>query len=166
MRKYLIGFIAGAVLLLAGLITLQFSYTASKRYVTKCCQDNSALLESLVEACREYDTGESGGVSLDTETAPESVRNILESLRAKYQPDSEYAVFSSCKVNFDDDGNMQLWIRAKTETAAGDGHTAPDLRVCYLVYLDDKLAEDQQYMKKHEQLVGNWYFWSTDTYSC
>lgn len=168
MRRHLIGSIAGAVLLLAGLIALQRSYTAPRRYVKSCYCDNRELLDSLAEACREYDAGESGNVRLDAETAPESVRKILEPLRTKYQPDSENAVFSSCSVRYDAGGKMQLQICAKTEKAAGDGHTAPDLRLCYLVYLEDGYAEDLpyiQYMKEHGSIAGNWYFWSRDTYS-
>lgn len=95
----------------------------------------------------------------------DKVKSILSNLREQYQKDSDYPVFSSISVKYDDYGNMLLSMQAKKERLKnGDGIDSPDIRVYYLVYIDENY-NDNSPIKEKEPFYDNWYTWSSDTYS-
>lgn len=93
------------------------------------------------------------------------VEVILNGLRERYQQDSDYPVFSSVKAQYDDNGAMVLTVQTKKEKLKnGDGINKPDIRVFYLVYIDENY-DGASPKGERKPFCGNWYTWSADIYS-
>ncbi len=101
----------------------------------------------------------------DNEESFNKVKSILSRLREQYQKDSDYPVFLSVSVKYDETGNMLLSMQTKKEKLKnGDGIDNPDIRVYYLVYIDENYNGVSP-IKEKEPFYDNWYTWSSDTYS-
>ena len=93
------------------------------------------------------------------------VKSILSRLRGQYQKDSEYPVFSSISVQYDDNGDILLSMQTKKKKLKnGDGIDSPDIRVYYLVYIDENY-NGCSLIKETEPFYDHWYTWSSDTFS-
>lgn len=101
----------------------------------------------------------------DEEEAFQQVKETLNRLRERYQKGSSYPVFSAVSVQYDDSGDMLLSMQVKKEKLKnGDGINVPDIRVYYLVYIDENY-NGSSLIKETEPFYDNWYTWSSDTYS-
>lgn len=154
------------ILLVLAVITLAaVKYYASYRYLKQCLHSNEAELEQLADYVRGiYAEGDSS-VKIDEESCHDEIMSILDALRAKYQSDSEYPVFSGVEAYFDKDGDVLFCIQAKKDRLKkGDGIDSPDIRCYCLVYVDEAYDGDQRFADG-KPIWGSWHTWSFDTYS-
>ena len=159
MNKLLIGIAFGAVCTLS-VILFQFSFTAPFRAARAYYDENRVQLERLVSECRAAHV--SGRV--EAETAPESIRTILDSLPDKYPKNNPSPKVSTVSVTYDNDGDMKLSLNVWCERTHGDGYNQPDLFCVNLIYLDDGCDADTR-ITSEKPFAGNWYTWSHNTYS-
>lgn len=177
------------LLLLAAALIIFFrvSYLARYKYTKDCFYSNKDEFESLLKCFddlysegityAEYEEGtdcfsvDYGGDDVFLNTAADDsdlyndVKAILTRLREQYQKDSDYPVFSSVEVQYDDNGDMLLSVQAKKKKLKNcDGVDTPDIIVYSLVYIDENYDENSP-IKEEEAFYGNWYTWSHDTYS-
>lgn len=189
-RKKLVRNVAVVILLLSAAALILFfriSYLAPYKYTEDCFYSNKEDFEQLSACFKElYSEGityaeyeedtdcfsvdyNGDDVFLDKTAGNSSLYNeveeILSNLREKYQKDSDYPVFSSITVQYDDNGNMLLTVQAKKEKLKnGDGVDNPDIRMFYLVYIDEDYKGSSLINAKNS-FYDNWYTWSADTYS-
>lgn len=103
--------------------------------------------------------------SFNNSNSYNEVEVILKRLRERYHQDSDYPVFSSVKAQYDDNGAMMLTVQSKKETLKnGDGINSPDIRVFYLVYIDENY-DGASPKGERKPFCGNWNTWSADVYS-
>ncbi len=160
----------------AVLMYLTVSFLNPHIYTEKCFYSNREKLEQLPEYFRELQADGIEKVSTDWDMPwdePESttyneVKSILAGLQEQYQKDSDYPVFAAVCADYDENGNIQLYLQTrKKKLRNGNGMDSPDIRCYYLVYIDEnysgssKLQIDKNY---YEPFCGNWYTWSTDTF--
>ena len=160
------------VILLLPLLSV-ISYYAPYKYVENCFYSNKENFEQLPSYFKILQTDGISSVDIDendlSNTVYNEVKAILASLQEQYRKDNEYAVFSFAKAEYDENGNVLLYMIAKSEKLKnGDGINSHDIRMYYLVYIDEnyngnsRLHIDKDYK---EPFYGNWYTWSSDTYS-
>lgn len=182
-RKMLIRNITAAVLLLSAAALILFfriSYRAPYKYTEDCFYSNEQDFERLslcfsnlysdgmtyaeYKEDTDYFCADFKGGSTFSDSYND-VEVILNGLRERYQQDSDYPVFSSVKAQYDDNGAMMLTVQAKKEKLKnGDGINKPDIRVIYLVYIDENY-DGASPKGERKPFCGNWYTWSADVYS-
>ncbi len=146
-------------------------YSRPQAYVRWCAKVNEEELAVITDCLREaYSSGDThiryvtdGDAASIEADAPEEIKTVLLELQDKYQKD-KWPVFSFVEVYYDEQGDMMYEICVKTEKTEGDGMESPDLRCCYLIYIDD--GYDGKQMETHAEVIfGNWHYWAKDTYS-
>ena len=154
-------------------IFLTVSYYAPYKYVENCFYSNKEIFEQLPSHFKTLQTEDISSVHIEendlSNASYNEVKTILAGLQEQYRKDSDYAVFSSVNAEYDENGNMLLYMIAKSEKLKnGDGIYSHDIRYYYLVYIDEnysgnsRIHIDKDYT---EPFCGNWYTWSSDSFS-
>lgn len=147
---------------------------APYKYAENCYNENQAEFEELSEKMRDLLDGENTSVSIKTDESSDSdpmvirIREILNDLNAQYQKDSEYYVFSYVSGYSDNSDRIMMYMTAKREKMNGDGVNTHDRRNYYLLYMDkgyDGYMVFPMVDPDHKPFSGNWYVYSSDSYS-
>lgn len=161
-----------SLVILSLVLLLVISYYAPYKYTENCFYSNKENFERLPGLFKTLQIDDVSSVDIDendlSNTAYNEVKNILVSLQEQYRNDSEYAVFSSVNAEYDESGNILLYTIVKSKKIKGNGMDSPDIRCYYLVYIDENYNENSRlHIDKDykEPFCGNWYTWSSDTYS-
>ena len=161
------------LIIISSALFLTAYYYAPYRYVENCFYSNKEDLEMLVGYFKELQGDGIVSEKADENDLPEALQKkakaILESLQKQYQKDSDYPVFTSVNADYDENGNVLLYLQAKKEKLKkGDGIDSPDIRCYYLVYIDESYSGSSELhidKKQKNPFCDNWYSWSSDTYS-
>ncbi len=152
-------------MIITAAVWLSLSYSAPYNYVQDCFYSNKADFEELVSYAEKLRPENSSRIEINGDNAPDEIKEFLEDLQKQYGKDSPYPVFSAVDVRFDHEGDMMLYVRAKNKKLRnGDGMNSPDIRLYYLIYIEDDY-DDEVAFSKDNPFYGNWYTGSSDTYS-
>lgn len=165
MKRNRIWIIVTAACVITALVITVFVLVAGlpENHCKRILYSNASDFESLVDYVRQY--GITGKTGIGDDDIPQEIEEILIRLNEKYQPDSDYPVFTMIDVKQDGDGDIYISVQAeKHKLKNGDGHDSPDIRCCQLVYVDPDYSDS--FMEKNARpFYGNWRIWSSDMWS-
>lgn len=146
-------------------VWLSLSYSAPYNYAEDCFYAHQEDFDNLVSYAEKLYSENSLYAEINTDNAPDEIKEFLEDLQKQYGKDSPYPVFSAVDVRFDHEGDMMLYVRAKNEKLrSGDGMNSPDIRFYYLIYIDENY-DGKVTFSKDKPFFESWYTGSSDTYS-
>lgn len=122
--------------------------------------------------CLEYRDGEWNISSDERNASEERVWLTLAELREKYQPNSPYPIFSLVRAYYDGEGNLLLYLLARSEPIEGrDATVEHDITNAYLVYIDEDYGGTHSalgidtYGVTAKPFADRWYSWEEWGYS-
>lgn len=173
LKKVVIILLLVFAVFLSLVIFLTVSYYAPYKYVENCFYSNTEIFEQLPSLLKTLQTEDISSVQIEendlSNASYNEVKTILAGLQEQYRKDSDYAVFSFVNAEYDENGNLLLYMIAKSEKLKnGDGINSHDIRFYYLVYIDENYSGNSRiHIDKNykEPFWGNWYTWSSDSFS-
>lgn len=161
------------LIIISSALFLTAYYYAPYRYVENCFYSNKQDFEMLAGYFKEPQGDGAISEKINENDLPEALQKeakaILGNLQEQYQKDSDYPVFTSVYADYDENGNVLLYLQVKKEKLKNkDGIDSPDIRCYYLVYIDENYNGSSGLhidKKQKNPFCDNWYSWSSDTYS-
>ena len=149
--------IAFAVLCIAILVMLLGS---RQHYAKKCLYDNQETFEEIIEYARkQYHKGDTDKV-IHINDDDAFITEHLQGLQDQYQEHSDFPVFSSVGIRYDNEGDIAVSLCAVNKKIRNaDGYNTRDMHCYDLVYIDDDYDEEMP-AKSKKPFYGNWRIYS------